>query len=40
VPIFGRQWQGRIVRARADGHPMVGMINDWRGEEQPYGLTA
>ncbi len=40
VPIFGRHWQGRIVRAQAEGHRMVGMINDWRGEEQPYGLTA
>lgn len=40
VPIFGRQWQGHIVRAEAGGRRMIGMINDWRGEEQPYGLTA
>jgi hypothetical protein len=39
VPIFGRRWQGRIVRAEAGGHRMVGMINDWKPEEQPYGLT-
>lgn len=38
VPIFGKQWQGRIVRAEADGHRMVGMINDWRPEAQPYGI--
>jgi hypothetical protein len=39
VPIFGRQWQGRVVRAEIAGHPMVGMINDWKPDEQPYGLT-
>jgi len=38
VPIFGRQWQGRIVRAEVESHRMVGMINDWRPEEQPYGI--
>ena len=39
VPIFGRRWLGRIVRAEAGGHRMVGMINDWKPDEQPYGLT-
>jgi hypothetical protein len=39
VPIFGRHWYGRIVRAEAGGHQMVGMINDWKPGEQPYGLT-
>jgi hypothetical protein len=40
VPIWGdEQWHGRIVRAEAGGQPMVGMINDWRPEKQPYGLT-
>lgn len=38
VPIFGRQWSGRIVRAEANGHAMVGMINDWKADEQVYGL--
>jgi hypothetical protein len=39
VPIFGKRWYGRIVRASAEGQPMVGMINDWKPDEQPYGLT-
>ena len=38
VPIFGKQWQGRIVKAQVEGHRMVGMINDWRPEAQPYGI--
>jgi len=36
VPIFGRQWLGRIVRARVEGQSMVGMINDWRPEDQQF----
>lgn len=39
VPIFGRRWFGRIVRADVGGHPMVGMINDWKPDQQPYGLA-
>ncbi|HLZ73777.1 hypothetical protein [Phenylobacterium sp.] len=39
VPIFGRQWSGNVVRAQVAGHPMVGMINDWKPKEQPYGLS-
>lgn len=39
VPIFGQMWRGRIVRAQAEGKAMVGMINDWRPEGQPYGLS-
>ncbi len=38
VPIFGQMWQGRIVRAIVEGHSLVGMINDWRGDEQDFGL--
>lgn len=38
VPIFGQMWQGRIVRAQVEGHALVGMINDWRGDEQEFGL--
>jgi hypothetical protein len=38
VPIFGQMWQGRIVRAVVEGHRLVGMINDWRGDEQEFGL--
>ena len=37
VPIFGQMWQGRIVRAVVEGHMLVGMINDWRGDEQDFG---
>jgi hypothetical protein len=39
VPIFGRRWYGRVVRAEIGGRPMVGMINDWKPDEQPYGLA-
>jgi hypothetical protein len=39
VPIFGQHWQGRIVRAVVGGHETVGMINDWREGDLPYGLT-
>jgi hypothetical protein len=39
VPIFGKRWYGRIVRATAEGETMVGMINDWKPDQQPYGLT-
>jgi hypothetical protein len=38
VPIFGQMWQGRIVRATVERHTLVGMINDWRGDEQQFGL--
>ena len=38
VPIFSQMWQGRIVRAAVDGHALVGMINDWRGDEQEFSL--
>jgi len=38
VPVLGRLWRGRIVRAQVEGQRMVGMINDWRPEEQIYGL--
>ena len=39
VPIFSQMWQGRIVRAVVEGHRLVGMINDWRGDEQEFGLA-
>ena len=39
VPIFGRQWSGNVVRAEVTGHAMIGMINDWKPKEQPYGLS-
>ena len=39
VPIFGRPWSGNVVRAEVAGHPMIGMINDWKPKEQPYGLS-
>jgi hypothetical protein len=39
VPIYGRRWYGRIVRAEVGSHRMVGMINDWKPDEQPYGLS-
>ncbi|HEY3949905.1 hypothetical protein [Phenylobacterium sp.] len=39
VPIFGRMWGGNVVRADVAGHRMIGMINDWKPKEQPYGLA-
>jgi hypothetical protein len=39
VPIFSQMWQGRIVLAVVEGHALVGMINDWRGDEQEFGLA-
>ncbi len=39
VPIFQQMWRGRIVRAVVEGHSLVGMINDWRGDEQQFGLS-
>jgi hypothetical protein len=39
VPIFGRAWQGSIVRATLGPHTLVGMINDWRPEDQTYALS-
>jgi hypothetical protein len=38
VPVFSRQWHGHVVAGAIEGHPVVGMINDWRPELQPYGL--
>jgi hypothetical protein len=38
VPIFAQMWQGRVVRAVVEGDPLVGMINEWRGDEQSFGL--
>jgi len=40
VPVFDRVWNGHIVRAEAAGHRMVGMINDWKPEDQHYNLNA
>ncbi|MBS0361256.1 MAG: hypothetical protein JSR98_07740 [Proteobacteria bacterium] len=39
VPIFGKLWNGNVVRAQMAGETMVGMINDWKPKEQPYGLA-
>jgi hypothetical protein len=36
VPVFGRVWNGNIVRANVGGRPMVGMLNDWRPQDQVF----
>jgi len=36
VPVFDRYWRGAIVKANIDGNQLVGMINDWRPEDQIY----
>ena len=38
VPVFDKLWNGNVVRARIGTHEAVGMINDWKPDEQPYGL--
>lgn len=37
VPVFDRTWNGNIVRVNLDGKPMVGMLNDWRPQDQTFG---
>jgi hypothetical protein len=36
VPVFDRYWRGSIVKANIEGIELVGMINDWRPEDQVY----
>ncbi|MBU6318979.1 MAG: hypothetical protein KGS00_04940 [Alphaproteobacteria bacterium] len=36
VPIFGRMWNGAIVRAVIEGRSMLGMLNDWRPEDNTF----
>ena len=36
VPVFDRYWRGSIVKANIDGNQLLGMINDWRPEDQIY----
>ena len=36
VPIFGRMWNGAIVRAEVDGRSLIGMFNDWRPEDSTF----
>ena len=38
VPVFNRVWHGQMVQASIGGERMVGMVNDWKPEDQPYGL--
>lgn len=40
VPVFGRFWSGNIVRADFAGHAMVGMLNDWRPEDQAFAIEG
>ena len=39
VPVFDRMWHGHIVSAEAGGYHMVGMINDWKPEDQKYAIA-
>ncbi len=36
IPIYDRVWRGTMVSGVVDGLNMVGTVNDWRSEEQPY----
>jgi hypothetical protein len=36
VPVFERMWRGHVVAAQVEGRRLVGMINDWRSEDQIY----
>jgi hypothetical protein len=40
IPIWNRTWHGHVVTADVGGTRMLGMINDWRPEDQPYGISA
>lgn len=36
IPVYSRVWHGTMVSADVGGEKMVGMLNDWRPENQSY----
>ncbi len=36
VPVFDRVWRGNIVKVELGNRSMVGMLNDWRPEDQVF----
>jgi hypothetical protein len=36
IPVYIRVWHGTMVAAEVDGRKLVGMLNDWRPENQGY----
>jgi hypothetical protein len=36
IPIYDRVWRGAMVAITVDGQRMVGTLNDWRADLQPY----
>lgn len=39
VPVFDRLWNGNIVRVELGDHRLIGMMNDWRPEENSFDLA-
>ncbi|HVY87495.1 MAG TPA: hypothetical protein VG942_01410, partial [Hyphomonadaceae bacterium] len=37
VPIVGQRWEGHMVRARLDGKPLFGHMNDFLPDKVAYG---
>ncbi|MEX2129987.1 MAG: hypothetical protein WD772_00760 [Pseudohongiellaceae bacterium] len=36
VPVFDRLWNGNIVRVELGSHRLIGMMNDWRPEDNSF----
>jgi hypothetical protein len=40
VPVFDRVWNGNVVKVDVDGRQMVGMLNDWRPQDQAFATAG
>ncbi len=40
IPVYGQRWRGSFVRGEVDGRPVVGVVNDWRGDPDIYAASA
>lgn len=36
VPVFDRLWNGNIVRVGLGDHRLIGLMNDWRPEDNSF----
>lgn len=36
IPVYDQVWRGTMVTGAVEGRKMVGTINDWRPQDQPY----
>lgn len=39
VPVFDRLWNGNIVRVELGDHRLIGMMNDWRPEDNSFDIV-